>query len=157
MEDHMRPDTLTEISRLTNIRPGKRVVFTNGCFDILHVGHVRYLEEAKKLGDLLVIGLNSDSSTKLLKGPERPVVSELERREVLSSLRSVDAVLIFDEQTPLDLIKAVKPEVLVKGGDWPIEKIVGSEFVIASGGEVRSLSFYPGHSSTSIIEKVKSL
>lgn len=154
----MRPDTLTEISRITNLRQaGKKVVFTNGCFDILHVGHVRYLAESKSLGDFLVVGLNSDSSTKKLKGPERPIVNEMDRKEVLLALNSVNSVCIFEEETPYELIKLIKPDILVKGGDWPVEKIVGSDIVLANGGEVRSLSFFSGHSSTNLIEKIKKL
>jgi D-glycero-beta-D-manno-heptose 1-phosphate adenylyltransferase len=153
----MRTDTLTELSRLTNLRAGKRLVFTNGCFDILHVGHIRYLSEARALGDLLVVGLNSDSSVSGLKGPGRPVVPEDQRREVLSALRSVDSVCIFEEETPLELIKALKPEVLVKGGDWPVEKIVGSDVVLSIGGIVRSLSFHQGHSSSGLIQKIQKL
>ena len=153
----MHPDTLTEISRLTNLRAGKRLVFTNGCFDLLHVGHIRYLSEAKSLGELLVVGLNSDTSVSRLKGEGRPVVTQDDRKEVLLALRSVDSVCIFDEETPLELIKHLKPDVLVKGGDWPIEQIVGSDVVLASGGTVRSLSFYPGHSSSGLIGKIQKL
>ncbi len=154
----MRPDTLTELSHLSNIRSGGlRIVFTNGCFDILHVGHVRYLTEARALGDFLVVGLNSDSSTKGLKGDGRPVVPELERKEMLLSLRAVDAVLLFDEPTPFELIKAVQPDLLVKGGDWPVEKIVGSDIVLAQGGKVLSLAFHPGHSTTSLLQKIQKL
>lgn len=132
---------------------GERIVFTNGCFDILHVGHVRYLNQARKLGDLLVIGLNSDASVRRLKGEDRPINGELARGEVLKSLRSVDQVILFEEDTPLELIKAVRPAVLVKGGDWALEQIVGSEFVQSYGGQVKSLPFVDGYSTTSIIEK----
>ena len=152
-----RNDTAT-LEAISNHKKRKeRVVFTNGCFDILHVGHSRYLTEAKNLGDLLVVGINSDSSVSSLKGPERPVIPEDERKEMLLALRAVDYVFVFNEETPLELIHAVKPDVLVKGGDWPIDKIVGSDFVIKQGGDVKSLSFYEGHSSTNIIEKVKRL
>jgi rfaE bifunctional protein nucleotidyltransferase chain/domain len=154
----MRPDTRTEILLISNLRKnGSKIVFTNGCFDILHVGHTRYLADAKKLGDILVVGLNSDSSTKGLKGPSRPVVSETERREVLLALKSVDFVCIFDESTPLELIKEVMPDVLVKGGDWPVEKIVGADVVQKNGGTVLSLPFHPGNSSTGLIEKILKL
>ena len=142
-------------NKLRHERPGKKVVFTNGCFDLLHVGHVRYLAEAKALGDILVIGLNSDDSVKKLKGPTRPVQSEKDRAEILSQLRSVDYVTVFGEQTPVELIQVVRPDVLVKGGDWKPEQIAGHEIVSAYGGLVKSLSFYEGKSTTAIIEKSK--
>ena len=132
----------------------KKIVFTNGCFDILHAGHVTYLNEAKSLGDLLVVGLNSDSSIKVLKGESRPILSEQERKFILENLKAVDFVEIFSEQTPLELIKSVMPDVLVKGGDWKPEQIVGSDVVLANGGEVKSLSFVNGMSTTNIIEKI---
>lgn len=134
---------------------GKKIVFTNGCFDILHRGHVTYLAEAKKLGDLLVIGLNSDASVKRLKGPERPINNEEDRKYVISQLKSVDFVEIFTEDTPLNLILKVKPDVLVKGGDWKIDQIVGGKEVIANGGDVFSLNFVDGYSTTSIIHKIQ--
>lgn len=134
---------------------GKKIVFTNGCFDILHRGHVTYLAEAKKLGDLLVIGLNSDASVKRLKGPERPINNEEDRKYVISQLKSVDFVEIFSEDTPLNLILKVKPDVLVKGGDWKIDQIVGGKEVIANGGDVFSLNFVDGYSTTSIIHKIQ--
>ena|SRR3989344_5054630 len=134
---------------------GKRIVFTNGCFDILHRGHVTYLAEAKKLGDLLVIGLNSDESVRRLKGPERPINNENDRQYVLSQLKSVDFVEIFTEDTPLNLILKVAPKVLVKGGDWEIDQIVGAKEVIQSGGDVFSLNFVDGYSTTSIIHKIQ--
>lgn len=133
---------------------GKKVVFTNGCFDILHRGHVTYLNEARKLGDALIVGLNSDASVKRLKGDSRPINSERDRKFVLQNLRSVDGVEIFEEDTPLELIKAVKPLVLVKGGDWKIDQIVGSREVVDWGGEVMSLNFVDGYSTTSVIEKI---
>ena len=134
---------------------GKKIVFTNGCFDILHRGHVTYLAEARKLGDLLVIGLNADASVKRLKGPERPINNEEDRKYVLSQLKSVDFVEIFTEDTPLNLILKVKPKVLVKGGDWKIDQIVGAKEVIADGGDVFSLNFVDGYSTTSIIHKIQ--
>ncbi len=134
---------------------GKKIVFTNGCFDILHKGHVTYLNEAKKLGDLLLVGLNSDASVKRLKGPERPINNELDRQFVLSQLKAVDFVEIFDQDTPLELILKVKPNILVKGGDWKIEQIVGAKEVLASGGDVFSLNFVDGYSTTSIIHKIQ--
>jgi len=133
----------------------KKIVFTNGCFDLLHVGHVRYLQEAKACGDILVVGANSDASVKVLKGPTRPVQIENDRAEILAALSSVDYVVIFDEQTPLKLIEAVRPHVLVKGGDWKPETIVGGPFVMSYGGEVKSLQFVQGKSTTSLIEKSK--
>ena len=133
----------------------KRIVFTNGCFDIIHKGHVAYLNEAKKLGDLLVVGLNSDKSVKRLKGEERPINNELDRQYVMGQLKPVDFVEIFHEDTPLNLILKVKPKILVKGGDWKIEQIVGGKEVIADGGEVFSLKFVDGYSTTSIINKIQ--
>ena len=134
----------------------KKIVFTNGCFDLLHVGHVRYLQEARSLGDLLFVGVNSDASVKKLKGPERPLQNENDRAEILLALKCVDFVSIFDEPTPLELIQVVRPQVLAKGGDWKIEQIVGSDFVQSYGGSVRSLQFVQGHSTTQLIEKAKS-
>ncbi|HEY8272819.1 MAG TPA: D-glycero-beta-D-manno-heptose 1-phosphate adenylyltransferase [Pseudobdellovibrionaceae bacterium] len=133
----------------------KKIVFTNGCFDLLHVGHVRYLQEAKKLGDVLVIGVNSDASIKRLKGPARPVQTEEDRAEILAALGCVDFTVIFTEDTPKNLIEAVKPDVLVKGGDWKIDQIVGSDFVLMNGGKVLSLQFVDGKSTTKLIEKAQ--
>lgn len=134
----------------------RRIVFTNGCFDILHVGHVRYLQEAKAAGDVLVVGLNSDSSVRKLKGPARPVQSESERAEILAALAAVDFVVIFSEETPEKLIHEVRPDVLVKGGDYDIESIVGASFVRSYGGVVKALRFVPGSSTSSIIDRMKS-
>ena len=144
-----------ELEKFLAENKGKKIVFTNGCFDILHKGHVSYLNEAKKLGDLLVIGLNSDASVKRLKGPERPINNELDRQFVMKNLKAVDFVEIFEEDTPLNLILTVKPSVLVKGGDWKIDQIVGGKEVIASGGDVFSLNFVDGYSTTSIITKIQ--
>ena len=132
----------------------KRVVFTNGCFDILHLGHIKYLQKAKKLGDILVVGLNSDISVRNLKGNKRPIFNQDERSQILLALSCVDFVIFFDEKTPLMLIKQIKPDVLVKGGDWKTEDIVGSDFVINRGGVVRSLNFEDGYSTTKTIEKI---
>ena len=129
----------------------KKIVFTNGCFDLLHVGHIRYLAQAKKLGDFLIIGLNSDSSVKALKGKDRPINSFEDRAVLLSALTSVDLVIIFEELTPENLIKEIVPDVLVKGGDYNIEDIVGFQTVIQNGGLVKSLSFYDGYSTTNYI------
>lgn len=134
---------------------GKKIVFTNGCFDLLHVGHVRYLEEAQRQGDLLVVGVNSDASVKRLKGPTRPIQNESDRAEILLALKSVHQVVVFTDDTPESIIKAIKPDVLVKGGDWKIEQIVGGDFVIKNGGQVRSLTFVDGKSTTKLIEKSK--
>ena len=130
---------------------GKKIVFTNGCFDLLHIGHIRYLTEAKKLGDILIVGLNSDASVSRLK-PQRPINEESQRAEVLASLEMVDFVTIFSEDTPYELIKSIGPDVLVKGGDWKKEDIVGSDIV----AEVHSLPYVPGVSTSSIIEKILS-
>jgi D-beta-D-heptose 7-phosphate kinase/D-beta-D-heptose 1-phosphate adenosyltransferase len=141
----------------SNSKSKLKVVFTNGCFDILHLGHVKYLQQARSLGDILVVGLNSDSSVKKLKGPTRPIQNENDRLEILAALESVSFTCVFNEDTPLNLIKKIKPDILVKGGDWPVEKIVGSDFVLASGGSVRSLQFVQGHSTTGIIDKIVKL
>lgn len=140
--------------KLDSIRSDKKVVFTNGCFDLLHVGHVTYLKEAKALGDILVVGLNADSSVSKLKGETRPIQSELDRASILSELRSVDYVTIFEEDTPLSLIQKIQPDILVKGGDWPVEKIVGADVVLDSGGEVQTLSFVENRSTTKILDKI---
>ena len=133
-----------------------KLVFTNGCFDIIHKGHISYLSEAKKLGDFLVIGLNSDASVKILKGNSRPINNQEDRAYILDNLKPVDAVIIFDEDTPYKLIKEIKPDFLVKGGDWKEENIVGSDIVKEYGGKVISLSFLKNYSTTTILEKIKS-
>ena len=136
-------------------KDSKKIVFTNGCFDILHAGHIRYLSEAKSLGDILVIGINSDKSVKELKGPSRPINSLSDRALILSELRYVDYVVSFEEQTPLELIKIIMPDILVKGGDYTVETVVGSSEVIHSGGQVKLLQFHDGYSSTNYIDKIK--
>lgn len=133
------------------------IVFTNGCFDILHVGHIRYLTQARALGATLIVGLNSDASVRGLKGPERPLQTEEDRAEVLAALEAVSFVTIFGEETPLKLIEAIAPDVLVKGGDWAPDKIVGSQFVLDHGGQVKSLPFVAGRSTSSVVEKIKRL
>ena len=133
---------------------GKKIVFTNGCFDFLHVGHIKYLSQAKDLGDILIIGLNSDKSVKKLKGNNRPINSFEDRAKLLAALKSVDLVIMFEEQTPENLIKEIIPDVLVKGGDYNIEDIVGYQTVIDNGGQVKTLSFYEGYSSTNYIDKI---
>jgi len=138
-------------------RKGKKIVFTNGCFDILHFGHVKYLEKCKRLGDFLVIGLNSDSSVKKIKGKKRPVTGERERAVVLSSLEAVDFVTLFNETTPENLIKAIAPDVLAKGGDWKIKDIIGGNFVKKNGGRVVSIPFVKGYSSSHIINRIRNI
>lgn len=145
-----------ELESFLKVNRNKKIVFTNGCFDILHAGHVAYLNEAREQGDLLVVGLNSDSSVKRLKGEQRPINSERERKFVLENLKAVDLVEIFEEDTPLNLIKEICPNVLVKGGDWAIDQIVGSDFVLENGGEVKSLTFVDGFSTTNTIDKILS-
>ncbi len=136
-------------------RNGRRVVFTNGCFDLVHPGHVRCLEEAQGLGDVLVVGVNSDASVKQLKGADRPLVPEQERAEILAALAAVDYVVIFDAPTPRELIARLLPDVLAKGGDWGPDEIVGREEVEAAGGRVVSLRLAPGYSTTSLLERVR--
>ena len=136
-------------------RNARRIVFTNGCFDLLHPGHIRSFELARALGDALIVGLNSDASVRQLKGPGRPVMPERERAEILAALESVDALIIFDEQTPRELISRLLPDVLVKGGDWPGDQIVGREEVEAAGGRVVSLPLVPGYSTTAILQKIR--
>lgn len=133
---------------------GDKIVFTNGCFDILHIGHLSYLLKASSLGNRLVIGLNADSSVKKLKGKDRPINSEYNRALLLASLYFVDAVIVFDEETPLELIKQVLPDVLVKGGDYTVDKIIGAKEVEANGGEVVIVTFLEGYSSSAIINKI---
>ncbi|HNY49643.1 MAG TPA: D-glycero-beta-D-manno-heptose 1-phosphate adenylyltransferase [Smithella sp.] len=142
----------TKLNELRN--QGKKIAFTNGCFDILHVGHVRYLREARKTGDVLVLALNSDSSVRALKGEKRPLVSEQERAEVLAALEFIDYVTIFPELTPLELINFLKPDVLIKGGDWPEEKVVGREEIKQWGGRVAIIPEVEGKSTTNVIEKI---
>jgi len=148
--------TVSELAQLAAAarREGRRVVFTNGCFDLLHIGHTRYLQEARALGDLLIVAINSDASVSALKGPERPLVSEQERAEVLAALSAVDYVTIFDAPDPGSVIAAVKPDVLVKGGDWPLDRIVGRETVAASGGRVLAIPLVPGVSTTALVERI---
>jgi D-beta-D-heptose 7-phosphate kinase/D-beta-D-heptose 1-phosphate adenosyltransferase len=137
-------------------RQGKRVVFTNGCFDILHAGHARYLSKARSFGDLLVVGLNSDSSVRLIKGETRPIVGQKDRAELLSALASVDYVVIFRGKTPLRLINAIRPDVLVKGADWAVKDISGAGAVLGNNGSVRRVRLKKGRSTTNIIKKVLS-
>jgi len=136
---------------------GEKIVFTNGCFDIVHQGHIDYLSKARDLGTKLVLGLNTDASVKRLKGEERPINNEYSRALLLASFEFVDKVILFGEDTPYELIKAIQPDILVKGNDYKIEDIVGYDILKAKGGEIKTLDFIDGFSSTSIIEKIKSL
>jgi len=136
-------------------RNGRRVVFTNGCFDLLHPGHIRALELARGLGDVLIAGLNSDASVRQLKGEGRPIIPEGERAEILAALESVDAVVIYEELTPREVISRLLPDVLVKGGDWPGDQIVGREEVEAAGGRVVSVPVVPGYSTSAILRKIR--
>ena len=138
-------------------RKGKKIVFTNGCFDILHRGHVTYLNQARDLGDFLIVGINSDESVKRLKGPERPVNMLEDRAYVLSALKSVDYVIPFEEDTPLNLINLIMPDILVKGGDYTIDRIIGAQEVLAHGGKVEIIPFVPGKSTSAIIDTIKTL
>ncbi|GAB3972568.1 D-glycero-beta-D-manno-heptose 1-phosphate adenylyltransferase [Spirosoma terrae] len=134
---------------------GKQLVFTNGCFDIVHLGHIDYLEKARNLGDRLILGLNTDASVSCIKGPLRPVVNEYARARLMAALEFVDAVTLFDEPTPLELIEAVQPDILVKGDDYSVANIVGADFVLGHGGRVETISLVPGYSTTKLIERIK--
>lgn len=134
---------------------GNQIIFTNGCFDIIHAGHIQYLKEAKALGDILIVGVNSDDSVKRLKGANRPINFQDDRLIVLDSLKSVDYVILFDKDTPFNLISSIIPDILVKGGDWEIKDIVGADIVIKNNGIVKSLSFKKGISTTEIIQRIK--
>jgi rfaE bifunctional protein nucleotidyltransferase chain/domain len=148
--------TVQELSRLLAIlrATGQKVVFTNGCFDILHTGHTRYLEKSRSFGDVLVVAVNSDVSVRMIKGEKRPINSEAERMEALAALECVDFVTLFNEPDPYRVISELQPDVLVKGGDWPIEKIIGRDVVEARGGKVVNVPYIEGASTTGIIEKI---
>lgn len=148
---HIAFPGLIELLKTNN----QKIVFTNGCFDILHPGHIDYLEKAKKLGDVLIIGLNSDNSIKSIKGQQRPINKLSDRLTMLHALECVDFIIEFEEDTPIQLIKAVTPDVLVKGGDYTVETIVGADFVIDNGGKVEVIPFLEGYSTTQLIEKIK--
>jgi D-glycero-beta-D-manno-heptose 1-phosphate adenylyltransferase len=150
-----KSEIAAEASRLK--KAGKRIVFTNGCFDILHAGHVKYLAAARSEGDVLVVGLNSDESVKIIKDEKRPIVNQTQRAEVLSALECVDFVILFDEPDPLKLIHDVRPDVLVKGGDWAEKDIIGSDFVKANGGKVVRVPLVPDMSTTHIIKRIVKL
>jgi rfaE bifunctional protein nucleotidyltransferase chain/domain len=134
---------------------GQRLVFTNGCFDIVHLGHIDYLEKAHNLGQRLILGLNTDASVSRIKGPLRPVVNEYARARLMAALAFVDLVVLFDEPTPLELIEAVRPDILVKGDDYTVATIVGADFVLNRGGRVETVSLVPGYSTTKLIERIK--
>lgn len=159
---HEHIDTENKIKNLDSVvqitenekKRGKKIVFTNGCFDLLHAGHVKYLQKARKLGDILVLGLNSDSSVRKLKGEKRPLISEDERAHLLAALNCIDYVVIFDEETPKRLIEAIKPDILAKGGDYTVDSVVGADFVISNGGRVELVTFVEGKSTTNIIGKI---
>lgn len=158
----MGKEKIVNLSELQKIllslrNEGKKIVFTNGCFDILHPGHVTYLEKAKKLGDILVLGLNSDKSIKRIKGEKRPILNQEERATILSYLEMLDYICIFEDDTPYELIKLVKPDLLVKGGDWSVENIVGKDIVEAYGGKVVNIPYIQGKSTSGIIERILNL
>jgi len=134
----------------------KKVVFTNGCFDLIHAGHIDYLNKAKALGDVLIVGLNSDYSVKRIKGEKRPIINEDERAEIISNIKPVDYVVLFDEDTPAELIKELVPDLLIKGPDWKIDKIVGAETVLANGGEVKTIEFINDQSTSKIVDLITS-
>jgi rfaE bifunctional protein nucleotidyltransferase chain/domain len=142
---------------LEKVRGKKKIVFTNGCFDILHAGHADYLNKAKSLGDILVVGINSDASMRRIKGEKRPILPQQMRAYLLDNLKPVDYVVIFEEDTPLELIKAIKPDVLVKGADWDLERIVGADFVLSYGGRVERIPFSFDISTSKVIERILGL
>jgi rfaE bifunctional protein nucleotidyltransferase chain/domain len=153
---HNKIKTVQELRPLLDIlrASGRKIVFTNGCFDLIHTGHTRYLAKAKSLGDLLIVAVNSDASVRGIKGEKRPINTEAERMETLSALESVDYVVLFNEPDPHRIIGELQPDVLVKGGDWPTEKIIGRDIVEARGGKVVSTGYIEGASTTGIIEKI---
>lgn len=163
MKSDIEKTLLSKISDLTELKQsvarwkgeGKKVVFTNGVFDLLHIGHITYMAKAAELGDKLVIGLNSDASVKKIKGEDRPVNDQNSRSALLAALFFVDAIVVFGEDTPINVIKTLMPDILVKGADYAVEHIVGAPEVIANGGEVKTINFVEGYSSTSIIQKIK--
>lgn len=149
--------SISNLQKLLNIwrLKDQKIVFTNGCFDLLHPGHIDYLAKAADLGNKLVIGLNTDKSTSALKGPSRPITDERSRSQILASFFFVDAVVLFDEPTPLNLITSIKPDILVKGADYSIDQIVGADFVLANGGEVKTIAYLDGYSTTAIEKKIR--
>lgn len=157
MADKIR--TQKELKRIIGKlkKQGKRIAFTNGCFDILHYGHIKYLEDAKAKADILVVALNSDASIKRIKGCLRPINTQADRARVLGALSAIDYVTIFNEETPLKLIQLVKPDILIKGGDWQMRKIVGADFVRTYGGKALTIPYIKGYSTTKLIEKIKKI
>jgi rfaE bifunctional protein nucleotidyltransferase chain/domain len=163
MRDDIEKTLLSKINDLPKLQTlisawkseGKKVVFTNGVFDLLHIGHITYMAKAAELGDKLIIGLNSDSSVKRIKGEDRPVNDQNSRAALLAALFFVDAIVVFEEDTPINLITALLPDILVKGADYSVDNIVGAKEVIATGGEVKTINFVEGYSSTSIIQKIR--
>jgi len=153
---HRKIKTVLELRPLLGIlqATGKKIVFTNGCFDLIHTGHTRYLAKARSFGDLLIVAVNSDASVRMIKGEKRPINTQAERAETLAALESVDFVTIFDEPDPHRIISELQPDVLVKGGDWPVEKIIGRDVVEARGGDVFSIGYIEGASTTGIIERI---
>ena len=147
------PDLLEKVKEWK--ADGKRIVFTNGCFDIIHLGHVDYLEKAKAEGDILIVGLNSDLSTRNIKGPERPIIDENSRSRTLAAMEFVDAVVLFDEDTPFNLINKILPDVLIKGKDYKVENIVGADVVIQNNGKIITIDLVEGYSTTRIFEKIR--
>lgn len=146
-------DAVALIERLR--RKGRSIVFTNGVFDLLHPGHIRYLKQARSLGDALIVGMNSDASVRRNKGPQRPINPEGDRAEIVAALDCVDAVVLFDDDTPAEIVRACQPDILVKGADWPADQIVGRDTVEARGGHVVRIPVAPGHSTTTILQRIK--
>jgi len=146
------PDAKKKVERLRS--KNKKIVFTNGCFDILHIGHARYLYAAREMGDFLIVAMNSDRSVKAIKGPDRPIMNQSERSEMLASLECVDMVVIFDEDNPLEVIRYLMPDILVKGGDWKEEDIIGADEVRSAGGQIRSIPYINGYSTSGIIKRI---
>jgi rfaE bifunctional protein nucleotidyltransferase chain/domain len=147
------PDAKKKVERLRS--KNKKIVFTNGCFDILHIGHARYLYAAREMGDFLIVAMNSDRSVKAIKGPDRPIMNQSERSEMLASLECVDMVVIFDEDNPMEVIRYLMPDILIKGGDWKEEDIIGADVVRAAGGQIRSIPYINGYSTSGIIKKIQ--
>ncbi len=146
------PDAKKKVEKLRS--KNKKIVFTNGCFDILHIGHARYLYAAREMGDFLIVAMNSDRSVKAIKGHDRPIMNQSERSEMLASLECVDMVVIFDEDNPMEVIRYLMPDILVKGGDWKEEDIIGADVVRAAGGQIRSIPYINGYSTSGIIKRI---
>ena len=157
MSDKFRSPEDLSAELVAHRTKGARIVFTNGCFDLLHVGHIRYLQQARRMGDLLVVGINSDESVRRLKGPSRPMQPEQDRAEILAALECVDYVVSFDQDTPIAVIERLRPDVLVKGADWQVDRIVGREVVEGSGGRVATITYVEGISTSALIERICSL